>query len=100
MNLEPLLDEYHESLKGKRSFLEGVEGLDFEPEAFVVFSKESLNKFKENGYGPKDIDEWLDSCAQGQCAPLLSWDANSRIETVWCFENGADALMFKLQFCS
>ena len=100
MNLEPLLNEYHESKSAIQSFIDGVEGLDFEPEAFVVFTKESKQKFREDGRTPQDLDDWMDSCAQGQCAPLLSWDDRSKIETVWCFENGADALMFKLQFCS
>ena len=100
MNLDALLDEYKESARGKKSFRDGVEDLDFTPEAYVVFTKENVQRFREDERHPQDLDEWMDSCAQGQCAPILSLQGGSRIEALWCFENGADALMFKLQFCS
>lgn len=100
MNLNAIMDEYKVPSRERTNFTDGVDGLDFEVEAFVVFTKEHKQAFRESGRKWSDLDEWMDMSAEGQCAPLLCNDSSSKIEAIWCFESGSDAFMFKLTFCS
>jgi hypothetical protein len=100
MNLDAVLAEQKESRLSIEYFKEEVADLPFECEAVVAFTRENRDKFQEDNRSVNDIDEWRDSCAAGQTAPIIPLNTKSNIITLWCFEDAGDAFMFKITFCS
>jgi hypothetical protein len=100
MSLDSVLVEQKETRLSIESIKAGVAELDFECEAFVAFTVENRLKFREDGRSFQDIEEWRDTCASGQTAPIIPDNNKSNIVTLWCFENAGDAFMFKLTFCA
>lgn len=98
--LDELFDEHKIPHIYRRGIRQGVEDLDFTVAGFVVWTQEHKRNFKKMERTFKDIDEWMENCASGQCGPIIPNGVSGNIEAVWCFEELADAMMFKLQFCS
>lgn len=100
MTLDDVLAEQKETRLSCETIKEEIESLPFECEAYVAFTKENRDKFREDGRSFKDIEEWRETCAAGQTAPILPANNKSNIVALWCFENAGDAFMFKITFCS
>lgn len=100
MTLEDILVEQKETRASIKYIKEEVEALPFDCEAFVAFTRANRDKLKEDNRTYADIEEWRDTCAAGQTAPIIPFNNQSDIVTFWCFENAGDAFMFKITFCS
>lgn len=73
-----------------------IKNLPFKPKAFVVFSE--THRKRRSDY-VQSIHEWCGNNVRGAFAAFLTSEVKSPIYELWCFQDEADAAIFKLTWC-